>query len=163
MTRLFLRNSQYSVGARNISAAEFDGQEVQPGLGARGLSLTLASTWQDAVDRGEDPAYAGKELPYRSPRHVFARLSGERGRLRLFVELDHRSSVFTDRYNDPDRALPAATLWGAGLRFRLSGSFDISFESMNLADARVEDYLGYPLPGRTWMGGIEWRRSSETG
>ena len=155
---LFLRNSQYSVGAVNLAASEVDGHELQLSVAARGAWLTLAATRQNSIDRGENPAYAGKQLPYRSPSHLFARAGGELARLRCYLDIDRRSSVFTDRYNDADRALPAASLWGAGLRLRVNESVSVGVEGMNLTDARVEDYLGYPLPGRMWMVGLEWRR-----
>ncbi|MBN2172172.1 MAG: TonB-dependent receptor [Candidatus Krumholzibacteriota bacterium] len=153
---LFTRNSQYAVRALNISASRVTGRELDLRLAWRGATLSLARTDQAARDRsGLDP-YDGKCLPYASPARLFARLGAARGPWEAFAEVDWRSRVYTDRYNDPDRSLPAARVWSAGLGRRLPRGLRLTLEGINLDGARVEDMLGYPLPGRTWLLTLEW-------
>jgi iron complex outermembrane recepter protein len=153
---LFLRNSQYSVRAENLSASRVTGRELSLALDWRRWRLTLADTRLDARDRGGNPDYDGKQLPYRSPRRSFARLAYSGDRLALHLDVDHRAATYSDRYNDPDRRLPAATLLGAGLAWRQFDKVELIIEGRNLADVHVEDSLGYPLPGRSWSAGLEW-------
>lgn len=159
---LFLRNSQYSVRAENLGASRITGREFSLRADWRAWALTFADTRLHARDRGGDPAYDGKQLPYRSPGRSFLRLAHERGRLALHADVDHRAATFADRYNDPDRRLPAATLWGAGLRWQLTDALGLSLAGRNLGDARVEDRLGYPLPGRHWTLGLDGSRRLDT-
>ena len=158
---LFLHNSQYSVRAENLSASRITGREFSLRLAWRRWSLALADTRLDARDRGGDPNYDGKELPFRTPRSRFLRLSRGWKGLALDLELDHRSATHYDRYNDPDHRQPAATLYSASLSWRLPRSLRLSntrltIEGRNLGDAHVGDRLGYPLPGRHWTLGLEW-------
>ncbi len=111
---LYLRNSQYSVRAENIGASRVTGRELSLALAWRGLRATLADTRLFARDRSGLAAYDGKQLPYRSPQRGLARLGWESERLGLFAEREARAATYSDRYNDPDRRLPAAVLWSAG-------------------------------------------------
>ncbi len=153
---LFLRNSQYSLRAENLSASRVTGRELSLDLDWRRWRMTLADTRLFARDRGGNPDYDGKQLPYRSPHRSFLRLAYSGPRLALHADLDHRAATFSDRYNDPDRRLPAATLLGAGLTWKRFERVDIILEGRNLGDVHVEDSLGYPLPGRSWSAGLEW-------
>ena len=153
---LFTRNSQYAVRAVNVGASRVTGRELGLRLAWRGAALSLARTDQAARDRSGIIPYDGKRLPYVSPARLFARLGLARGPWRAFAEVDWRDRVHTDRYNDPDRSLPAARVWSAGIGRRLPRGLRLTLEGLNLDDARVEDVLGYPLPGRTWLLTLEW-------
>lgn len=153
---LFLRNSQSSVRADNVSASRVTGRELSLSAEWRRWRLRLARTTLVARDRSGLAAYDGKALPYRSPARSLLRLGWEHRRLGLHVEREWRAATFSDRYNDPDRQLPAATLWGAGLNLDLTAALVLSIEGRNLGDARIEDRLGYPLPGRHWQAGLSW-------
>jgi hypothetical protein len=132
------------------------GRELSLALAWRSLRATLADTRLFARDRSGLAAYDGKQLPYRSPQRALARLGWESDRLGLFAEHEWRAATFSDRYNDPDRRLPAATLWAAGANLGLARGLTLSIEGRNLGDARLEDQLGYPLPGRHWLAGLAW-------
>ncbi len=153
---LYLRNSQYSVRAENIGASRVTGRELSLALAWRSLRATLADTRLFARDRSGLAAYDGKQLPYRSPQRALVRLGWESERLGLFAEREARAATFSDRYNDPDRRLPAATLWAAGMNLGLTRGLTLSIEGRNLGDSRLEDQLGYPLPGRHWLAGLAW-------
>ena len=155
---LFLHNSQYSVRAENLNASRITGHELSLRLAWGRWRLSAAETRLDARDRGGDPNYDGKRLPFRTPRRRFLRMGHGWKGLDLDVELDHRSATHYDRYNDPDHRQPAATLYAAGLSWRLPRLTNtrLTVEGRNLGDARVGDRLGYPLPGRHWTLGLEW-------
>jgi iron complex outermembrane receptor protein len=160
---LFTRNSQYSVKARNLEASRITGRELSLLLDWRPWSLNLAETRMDARDVGGHPDYDGKMLPYRTPRRLFARLSWCWSRGSFFAEIENHDAVFTDRYNDPDRMLPAAHFLGAGVRAHISRGWSLSLEGMNLENSRTEDILGFPLPGRSWLITLEWNGTGERG
>jgi len=153
---LFLRTSQYSVKAANLESSRLRGREISLFLDWRDWTLNLSETLLDARDTSGHPDYEGKQLPYRSPRRLFARLSRRLGPLTIFGEIEDRGAVFSDRYNDPYRKLPETHFLGAGLRAQLSRGWSLSMEGMNIEDRRAEDILGFPLPGRTWLLTIEW-------
>lgn len=153
---LFMRNSQYSVQARNLESSRLRGSELSLAFDWRPWALSLSGTRLDARDTGGHPDYDGKMLPYRTPNRLFARLSRELGPVKLFAEVEERGAVYTDRYNDEERRLPSARFFGAGLRARIAGGWSLSLEGMNLGDTRAEDVLGFPLPGRTWLVTLEW-------
>lgn len=159
---LMLRNSQYSVRAENIGASRTTGREASLALAWRALRASVAETRLAARDRSGLAAYDGKQLPYRSPRRALLRIGMETARLGLYAEREARAATFSDRYNDPDRRLPAATLWSAGLNLRVIGNLNLSIEGRNLGDTRLEDHLGYPLPGRHWLAGLTWAHAATT-
>ncbi len=157
---LYVRNSQSSVRAANVSRAEIEGEEFSLELRApAGLSATGALTLQNALDRGNVPAWRGKRLPQRLEREASGRLDFRRERFRAGAEVLYLGDNYLDRYNKqraPSRTLIGASLsvvpWGSAPRFTL--------ECKNLGDRRATDVAGFPLPGRSVFVSLETRLGS---
>jgi iron complex outermembrane receptor protein len=112
------------------------------------LSGALSYTLTVSNDLQRDGRFYLRELPYR-PRHkLFARvLGGPRwltGRVEVLAQSAHalsRDGVLTL----PGRAFVHT---GVSSTFGSRPELTVSLEVRNLLDARAEDFVGYPLPGR---------------
>ena len=150
---VWVQNSQRTSQARNIGLTRADGVEWEAGGGADGGARWSAHvTWQDARDRGVDPAYRGRRLPFLPA--VEASLGGAvpAGAWEAGAELTHESGSCRDRYNTPGERAPARTLLSLSLaRTWRSGpgrALTVTTEIVNLTDNTVYDVEGFPLPGR---------------
>jgi vitamin B12 transporter len=110
--------------------------------GAFSYTLTVSSDLQ------RDGRFYLRELPYR-PRHKLAArvVAGPRwltGRFEVMAQSAH----FLTR--DGSTVLPGRAFLHAGLAstFGAGTELTVALEARNLLDARVEDFVGYPLPGR---------------
>lgn len=164
-TITWLQSSRYTVRAANLGRTRTRGIEVEaradlPG----GVSLQGNLTHQDARDRGPDPAYAGKQLPYLPATEAFLRAGCERAGWAPAVTLAAMSSNPRDRYNQPEQQAPARAVvnvslartwdggvWGDGRRATLAA------EVVNVGDDDVYDVEGFPLPGRSLRVSLHWR------
>jgi iron complex outermembrane receptor protein len=113
------------------------------------LSGALCYSLLFSQDLQEDGRFYLRDLPYR-PRHkLAARLSAGPRWLSGRVELSAQSAHALSR--DGSLSLPGRAFLHAGLSssFGSRTEFTVSFEIKNLLDARAEDFIGYPLPGRS--------------
>ncbi len=112
------------------------------------LSGTFSYTLTVSSDLQRDGRFYLRELPYR-PRHKLAArvMAGPRW-LTGRVELVGQSAHFLTR--DGVMSLPGRAFLHAGLAstFGSRTELTVSCEVKNLLDARAEDFVGYPLPGR---------------
>jgi iron complex outermembrane receptor protein len=145
---LYVRNSQSSVRAQNISKSRIQGDEATARLGpCAGVTLSAAWTWQEAVDTGDVPYWTGRRLPQRPGREGSTRLEWARGSWRLAADLHHIGDNYLDRYNRYHVA--SRTLWGGSLSVALFSPLQLVLEGKNLGDVRASDVAGFPLPGRS--------------
>jgi outer membrane receptor protein involved in Fe transport len=153
---VFVQNSQVTAKARNIGAADIRGHELSWSVTALDhLRLYGNYTFQDAEDTS-DTFSRGNTLPGR-PRHevhqafeLFARLG------KLVYEFDYIAKNFLDRANAfvvDQRMLHNVRLTVLPFGERLK----LTFEVKNITDNQVEDFRGFPLPGRSFFGTIEGR------
>ena len=111
------------------------------------LGLTSALTVLDARDSRD------RLLPLRSPLSAYVRpeLSvggvGLLSRAALFVDASHVGESFADAANLI--VIPSRTKLGSGVVLYFGDSLTVSMTARDLLDARGQDYLGFPLPGRT--------------
>ncbi|HYM80007.1 MAG TPA: TonB-dependent receptor, partial [Candidatus Limnocylindria bacterium] len=154
---LYVRSSQSSVRAQNITRARIHGDELSVRAAApAGLSLAGALTWQTAVDAGTVPFWTGKRLPQRPGRESTVRLEWHRGPLRSSATLHELGDNYLDRYNR--QRVTSRTLIGASLAVTpFLGGFGVVLEAKNLGNRQVSDVAGFPLPGRSLSVACEWR------
>jgi iron complex outermembrane receptor protein len=154
---IFIQNSQRSSVAQNISAARLDGLEASlRAAWTAGFSCEAAWTRQWSRDEGEVAYWRGKELPGRPRDEISAQVSLARRRWRTFYEFHFVAGNYLDRYNQT-RA-PARRLHNVGLAVSpWRGAMEWTAECRNLTDQHVEDYSGYPLPGRLFYVGARLR------
>jgi len=136
---------------KNISAARLWGAEWSGRFAwAGGLSAELSWTRQWTRDEGEVAYWHGRELPGR-PRDEasvllnFARRGGQVGLAQHLVSANHL---------DPANLspVPARALLDVHGALR-TGPIEWLAEGKNLTDQHVEDFDGYPLPGRSFFFG----------
>lgn len=162
----------------NVAGARLRGLELGASLRAfgRDLALDLNYTLLDTENRSEEPSQSGRPLPGR-PRHslllrpaVGHRFAPSRRRKlalepRAFYELEWIAGNFLDlsgRYE-----LPPRVLHSLGLSLRVADRVELAAEGRNLANLRraivdppagnlgphpvaIADFVGYPLPGRSF-------------
>ena len=154
---LYVRNSQSSVKAQNVSSARIEGDELSLRLATPWrVDASAGVTWEDARDTGTFAAWRGKRLPQRPARQLEARLDAALGAFRAAADLQLLEGNALDRYN---RYLEASrTLVGASLSWaRARSPLRLTLEGTNLGDRRVSDIGGFPLPGRSLWIACEYR------
>ncbi len=145
--------------AVNINSADIEGYEVSLSAGDfHGFALRGNVTRIRAIDTGPVSYTNGKYLPNRPGLEAHAGLSWSGHGLSAFYEYDYVSGNYWNAYNGvaPNNKGPLFDI----RRFHALGvtaptgvpraSFTI--EVRNLTDERVEDVMGYPLPGRSMFG-----------
>jgi len=154
---VYLKNNASTVRAANVSRADIEGDELSARLVAPGgFTLTGASTWMTAIDRGLVPAWNGKQLPLRPERQSSARLEWRHARVALASNVEYLGANYLDPYNR--QRVPARTLWGAAVELTpLAAGASLTVEGKNLGDVHAFDVGGYPLPGRSLFAAIEFR------
>lgn len=148
---LFQRNSQSSVRALNAGEATLRGEEASGRFRWHGIAISAERSWLSALETSAG-IYRGRRLPQRSEQQGSLRLDVSHGRWRASTDLQHLSDDFEDRINF--RRVPARTLLGAAVSARV-GPGRATLEGKNLANRRVEDVGGFPLPGRSVFVSIE--------
>jgi len=127
-----------------------------PGVTRGDAALALHVTWQDARDEGRSPIYHGKELTYHPPWRVALQLAWTQGPIRLRHEARYQDGAYWGRSNLP--AFRSPGFWNHDLALRWEvrpRPIALALRVENLLDDRHEDIRGYPLPGRSWYGGID--------
>lgn len=155
---LWRTTSQYTSQAFNAGATSASGVELEVALGrSRGPRLQGNLTAQDTRDRGEDPVYQGKDLPYLPEFEAALDASLPLGAWRLGLNWQHQAAAYRDRYNAAADRIPVRTLWNVSVAHdwrRAGRALTASLEIVNLTDADVYDVAGFPLPGRSFRAGL---------
>jgi iron complex outermembrane receptor protein len=145
--------------AVNINSAGISGYEVSLSAGSLyGFALRGNITRLRAVDTGPVSYTNGKYLPNRPGLEAHIRLSWAGYGLSAFYEYDYVSGNYWNAYNGvaPNNKGPLFDI----RRFHALGlttptgvpRTSFTLEVRNLTDERVEDVMGYPLPGRSLFG-----------
>jgi vitamin B12 transporter len=98
---------------------------------------------------------AGKQLPGQPKLRAYARAEGSLffarvvNRLTGFASLDHMSTAFFDQANLILRVPRTLVGVGAVLAF-WDERLELAARVNDVFDARGQDYLGFPLPGRSF-------------
>lgn len=147
--------------SQNIAGARLHGLELEASLQQRnGWHWQANITLQDPENRSGITAFQGKLLPGREETAAFARVTAPLGsNSTLALEADYRGK----RYYDTANLLPADARTLVNLQWRqtLSPRWRVGFEVSNLTDEQVEDYNGYPRPGRLWMASLTYTPTQE--
>lgn len=132
----------------NSGAAEVFGVE----LGATwtispSLSLRSNVTWQSPKSVDRSAGFYNKFLPGEAQLSWFGRAEYAVSNWTAWYEIDVQNKSFYDRAN----ILPAAdtTQHSAGVAWD-KNDWNVSLSAKNLSDETVEDFNGFPKPGRTY-------------
>lgn len=151
---VYIQNAQRSVVAMNISSARLWGMEWDGRFVWR-CGLTSNSSWtrQWTRDEGDVVYWYGRELPSRPRDEVAIQTAFTRHRWRAFHDYHFVSANWLDRYNTDRTEQRHIHDLGIGLRYPFA-SFEWTVECRNVSDVRVQDYAGFPLPGRSFYAGL---------
>ena len=154
---LWVRNSQFTSQASNYGRTHASGLEaeyvVDAGRFGRGWgNLTV----QDTEDRGDDPIYAGKTLPYLPAFEAALGWKLDVGAWTWGLRWLYEADNYRDRYNSERDCTPSRSLYNLSLSHLWRGGHflggdetRLTCELLNLNDDDTYDVEGYPLPGRT--------------
>ncbi len=153
---VFLQNSPATSQARNLGRTKTTGVELEGHSSLPGAFTLLGNiTWQHARDRGNNPTYSGKALPYLSDTEIQLRMNGSFSSWQPWVEAAWQSSFYRDRLNSDLSLAPEQFEMNLGLRIQRypawlgpAGLLEISVEAINITNNTVYDMEEYPLPGR---------------
>ncbi|HRI65699.1 MAG TPA: TonB-dependent receptor, partial [Polyangium sp.] len=170
---LFLPLGRGTFRAANVGAAVLTGLENSASLVAKNLTTTLSYTFLYTENRSDDPLAFGRPLPGR-PRHDFSYDAVYRiGPVNLRYGVDAVAGTTVD--TSATVLVPPRLFHGAGLSLdvpRFSG-LRLGLEVQNLFNVRVmrvpsplshdlvalpvSDFLGFPLPGRSFWFSARFR------
>jgi outer membrane receptor protein involved in Fe transport len=153
---VFVQNSQTTAVARNIGAADIRGHEVNWSVTALGhLRLYGNYTYQEALDTSDTFSH-GNTLPGRPRHELYQAFELFAGLGKIVYEFNYIAENFLDQANAfvvNSRALHNVRLTVVPFGQTLK----LTFEAKNLTDNQVEDFRGFPLPGRSFFGTVEVR------
>ncbi len=166
-----LQNSQLTLRATNLGRTENWGIETAAQGELSWLSARAAYTYLRAIDESGVVGLDGKRTPGLPAHRLHARLRVGNERLALTYDTSLASRVYLDRANL--RPLPSRSLHHLTLALTHRG-FALGLSVRNLTNLRaqevavpgaqentgvskVADFLGYPLPGRSFFASLTWR------
>lgn len=155
---LFVPNSQFTLRPENLDSASIRGFETsQSLLWKEAYKLNFNYTFQNPINTSRSSTLDGKYLPLR-PRNQasvigsFSKTWGEIG-----IEYLYIGSNYRDRTNEFFGYLASREIynffatWNVYKNEEKQEQFLISFEVRNITNKLVEDFVGYPLPGRLFF------------
>jgi iron complex outermembrane receptor protein len=153
---VFVQNSQATARAENIGSARIRGHEVSWSVTAlRHLRLYGNYTYQDTEDTSNTFSH-GNALPGR-PRHELHQAIELFAGLGKFVyEFEYIADNFLDRANA--FVVDSRLLHNVSVTVLPFGkTLKLTVEAKNITDNQIEDFRGFPLPGRSFFGTVEGR------
>jgi len=159
----FRRSSLGAVTPYNVGEARVLGAEFEAGAQfAQHARASLALTLLDPRDTTPSLTLTNDLVPHQSrvagSAYVEAFLDPHAGPLRR-AGLDARLNYRASRVADPAGliVLPASTTLDLGATARFGREHDLSLRAAvdDVFDARHFDFIGYPVPGRTFHGSVE--------
>jgi iron complex outermembrane receptor protein len=159
----------YSAGTRaqNVSQARIWGVETELRFRGRQLMVTSQATFTDARDRGDIASRRDRQLEHHPRYRGYARgewrqpLGATAFALSGYADADGTAGNF--QTTGPYSAIPARLLLGAGLGLEHTrAGLRLAASAFNLADSRVADFSGYPLPGRSFYVALGWSSEANT-
>jgi outer membrane cobalamin receptor len=139
----------------NKSEATIRGLECQAIIGIRDrLEASLAYTYLDAKDVSLD-----RRLPYQPGQQLAGHLQyglilfGENSELVSRLEAQYLGERYVDAAEG--EKLPALVMINGKISLRAMG-LRLYFVAKNMTDKRYCFRAGYPMPGRTFVGGVSW-------
>jgi len=150
---LFVQTSQRTVKAENVSSAETRGIEASwAATFFRHLEISGNYTWMDAVNTSDISYLNGKRLPGRPEHELFNRAALFNRWGRIFWEYNHIADNFLDQANF--EKVKSRSIHNLGITLGPWRKMTATFEVKNLGDEQVADVMGFPLPGRSYMGTV---------
>ena len=143
----------------NIGKALMYGTDIRTGAGfTKGDwtgALSAAYTWQNAKDKTPDSASFDEQIPFISKHSLNVTLNSSYRGWSIDLLWNLRCGR-RDNYSEmPDYNTLDITL-GKNIPFRSGHSLGLKFLTRNITDTRYELSSGYPMPGRSFFGSIDF-------
>ncbi|HPQ80520.1 MAG TPA: TonB-dependent receptor [bacterium] len=157
----FVQTSQFTVRPQNMRKALIQGLEFTGRLDLAGrLSAYAGYTFQKARDTSDFPATSGKTIPGHPAHELSAGAAWSERWLpwfstKIFSDFNFMSGNYIDTRNL--LKVDHRTLLSLGATATFVESISLTFSVKNLLDSRISDVVGYPLPGRSWWGTVEFK------
>jgi iron complex outermembrane receptor protein len=119
------------------------------------MNISGNLTVQNTKDKSDISYWKGNQLPGRPEFELFNRFEIFNNQGKVFYEFNYLSNSYLDRANFTKIA--ARKIHNIGCSFYATKNLTLTFEVKNLSDARIEDYIGYPLPGRSYFGTLDYK------
>ncbi len=155
---LFVPNSQFTLRPENLDAASIRGFETNQFLiWNDAYKLNVNYTYQNPINVSRSSALDGKYLPLRPRNQASITASILKAYGEIGVEFLYIGSNYRDRTNEFFGFLAAREIynffatWNAYQNEEKKEQFLITFEVRNVTNKLVEDFVGYPLPGRLFF------------
>jgi outer membrane cobalamin receptor len=153
------RTYSYQTRAENVSRARIWGVETEL-RGRFGRFGTVAqATLTDARDRSDVAASRGRQIAHHPRYRGYGRADWRQpaGAFVWSAYADAEAVAGVYKTATVHGGLPARLLVGAGLGAEhVSSGVRLVASAANLTDSRVEDFPGYPLPGRSIFVSLGW-------
>lgn len=151
-----VQTSQFTVQAQNLTKARIQGVEATVAATLLDhLDLSANYTFQWAKDVSGLPGLDGKFLPGRPRHEASAKATVFNEWARAFTDVTFQDGNFLDSQNI--LRVDHRVLMGAGFSITYPKRLTWGLEGKNLLNDRVEDVVGFPLPGRSLFGKIEFK------
>lgn len=155
----FVQTSAFTAKAMNLNNAIISGVEAMASAKfAKRFKLSASYTFQMAKDHSDNPDTRGKYLPGR-PKHELYSYAGWQEKWlswfesNLFCDLRYISGNYLDTQNL--LKVNNRTLLGSGVSLKFVDRISASFLVQNILNDMISDFIGYPLPGRSYWGTVE--------
>jgi len=132
----------------NIDQAQIVGLEFSANWQLNSnFSLRANATVQDSSGASDFRPFDGKEIPGEAKQTAYVRLQHTHKNFRTFIETDGAWNRFYDRSN----SLPAedSLIQNVGVDWK-RGRWSLNTALTNITDQNVEDFNGFPRPGRAF-------------
>jgi len=154
---VFFQNSQYTMVADNISAADITGHEFTAHVAFLDhIDVSFNQTIQFAKDDSDIPYYRGNYLPFRPVFETNAALKLFNSFGSVTYELSRTGSNFRDRANSELQYINRRVSHSASVQVSPVRNLIVMLTVRNITDNRTMDVAGYPLPGRTFTGSVQY-------
>ncbi len=153
----YVQQSQRIFVARNIGAASMEGEEYSWHLAASAAAPRWLAEGNYTRLRAQDLGpgiYAGKTLPGRPEHQLYARLALRFGALTFGYDYQHLGRNYLDRFNRD--LVERRDLHGLDLGVQ-ARRLQLRLAVRNLTDDTTRDVAGFPVPGRTFSLGSDFR------
>lgn len=153
-----------STRAENIASTRVWGVEAELRARWRRLSLTTQGTLTDARDKSAIAANHDRQIAHHPRYRGYGRLEWRQPiaattfAISAYADLDATAG---NHWTTTANAYPTRFLSGAGLAVEHARSgFRLVASGLDLGDSRVQDFPGYPLPGRSVFVTLGWSQAT---
>lgn len=143
------RYKPFNIGRARSRGIELDGAVT---LG-KGFTVSGSYTWDKAIDRSGEPNLHGKQIPGRPEHDLFGKLAWNKNPFSVWTEWHHLSGNYITRSNT--KKLDARLTGNLGVAYDLSSTWRFGVEVKNIANDRMLDVRGFPLPSRSWFATVK--------